>query len=150
MTGKKQYFLQLLVIKKSKISASLSLNNPVAPFASIFVKAMVDHRLLERMQLVLIKKSATCYTLNDVRKNSNIRHTYLYVFVLQKFLNKEQITSLDDLVQKSNSFDIASEFLKPLGITTVASLLLDFFKFYSREVNFIEMAISVRGGCLLT
>ncbi|XP_074332440.1 poly(A) RNA polymerase cid11-like [Apium graveolens] len=143
---------------ESGIHVDLSLNNPLAPISCAFVKAIVDFHFMEKMLLVLIKYFATCHDLNNKKKGlPNTGHIYLGVHVLHKnkviphFLKKEHVTDLSELVQEANSYTIVAEnFSKSPAVTTVASLLLDYFKYYSEDVDYTTMAISIRGGCLVT
>lgn len=142
---------------ESEIHVDLSLNNPLALISCAFVKAVVDFHFMEKMLLILIKHFATCHGLNNKKWGlPNIGHIYLGVHVLHKnnvippLLNKEPMTDLDGLIQESNSYTIVSEnFSKSPAVTTVASLLLDFFKYYE-AFDYDNMALSIRGGCLVS
>lgn len=151
-------FFTFGVDMKSQIHVDVSLNNPLASLSCAFVKAVVDFHFMEKMLLLLIKHFATCQDLNNKKKGlPNTGHIYLGVHVLLRnnvippFLNKEQVTDLDGLVLEANNYTTVSKnFSKPSAVTTVASLLLDYFKYYSEDVDYSKMAISIRGGCLVT
>lgn len=141
---------------ESKIRVDVSLNNPMAPLDAAFVKAVVNFHFMNKMFLVLIKYFAICQRLNEKEDGlPNSGHVLLGIHILQKnnviprFLNQEQITDLNELVRESKSYDVGHEnFLK--SSATVASLLIDYFRYYSEEFDYTEMAISIRGSCLVT
>lgn len=141
---------------KSGIHVDISLNNPLGPLNSAFIKAVVDFHFINKMFLVLIKHFATCQGLNEKEGGlPNYGHVLLGIHVLRKnnvippFLKEEQITDLHELIKESKSYSIGLEiFCK--SPATVASLLIDYFRYYSEDVDYTQMAISIRGNCLVT
>lgn len=141
------------VDQDSDINVDMSLYNSVAPLASAFFKAVVDYNFRAKMFLVLVKYFAICHGLNGTNGLANCGHVYLGIHTLRQnnvippFLSEEQISDMDELIEESLSYKIPKNFSRSRA--TLAGLLIDHFKYYE-DFNFTEMAISIRGGSVVT
>lgn len=79
----------------------------------------------------------------------------LGIFVLQRnevippFFRKEKITNLNELVEESRSYNTGTHNFHR-SEATLASLLVDFFKFYGQDFDYFRKALPIREGCLVT